>query len=128
MTFKGTKIMVNNVYPGTTHRPTQQIDFYLSGNVRVRAVLSIQPSAIAGQIGDVHLQATEAGSDLLNTIPTPGENLSVFEAGTRAYQYVQSEAQRRRLQLDRVTLEGQEFLEVADVLAIIGRVVPVTVV
>lgn len=69
-----------------------------------------------------------AGSDMLNAIPTTDETLTVFEAGTLAYQYALSEMQCRGVQLDRVELEGEEFIEVADVLAIIGRDVPVTVV
>jgi hypothetical protein len=120
--------MAKNIYPGTTLRPMQQIDFYLSGSVRVRTILLIQPSAATGQIGDVHLEATMAGSDVLNAISTPGGNLTVFQAGVLAYQYAQSEAQRLRVQVNRVEVQGQEFIEVADVVAIIGNVVPVTVV
>lgn len=120
--------MVNNIYPGTTFQPTQQIDFYLSGNTRVRTVLLIQPPSKNGQILDVHLHATLAGGVVLNPIPSSAGLLTVFQAGARAYQYVQSEAQRLQLQLERVEVSGEEFIEATDIKVIIGNIAPVTVI
>lgn len=121
--LRKSRSMVNTVYPGTTQQPMQQIDFFLSGDVRVRANLSMRPSK-TGQVEDVLVEATMAGSDVLNAILS-SENLSVFQAGTLAYRYAQSEAQRLGVQFDRIELQGQEFLEVADVEALTGNVAPV---
>ncbi len=119
--------MVKNVYPETTMQPMQAIDFHLSKGGVVRTVLLICPSAVPSQISRVDVDVTMAGGFELNRLSTAVAYMSVLQAGVLVHQYVQSEAQRLQAQLVLVELEGQEFLEQSDVVAIIGNVAPVKV-
>jgi hypothetical protein len=119
--------MVKNVYPQTTLQPQQKIDFHLTTGEMVRTLLSISPSTVPSQISHVDVDATMAGSPVLNRLSNAGAYLSIMQAGVLAHQYVQGEANRLGAQLKLVELQGEEFLEQADVISIIGNVAPVNV-
>lgn len=103
----------------------QTLDFQLDNKQRVRTVLRPQPNTAGTQVAYVELDASFAGSDVLSRISSATENLSVIQAGVRAVQYAQSEAERLKTQISRAELDGEEFLEMADVVEITGNAFPV---
>ncbi|NIF40107.1 hypothetical protein F3J14_04165 [Burkholderia sp. Tr-862] len=118
--------MTKTTYPNTLLQPTQIIDFLLSNGTRVRAVLTPRPDASRTSVANVDLEYTNAGSAMLVPVPNQGQPRSVLQAGAQAYQIAQREAQRSGLNIDGVQLEGEEFLEVADVEQITANTIPVT--
>ncbi|MFM0616200.1 hypothetical protein PQR37_19225 [Paraburkholderia nemoris] len=75
----------------------------------------------------VDLDYTNAGSTLRIPIASDGQPRSVIQAGVLAYQIAQHEAQRAcGIKIEEAQLEGEEFLERADVEQITGNSMPVT--
>ncbi|OUL86130.1 hypothetical protein [Paraburkholderia hospita] len=119
--------MAKSAYPSTGQQPVQTLDFRLANGARVRTVLKPQPDASGMQVAHVDLDYTNAGSTWLMPIASQGQPRSVFQAGVLAYQIAQHEAQQAGgIGIDEAQLEGEEFLEVADVEQITGNSMPVT--
>lgn len=122
--------MANNTYPDTTLQPLQILDFVLSNGKRVRAMLKPKLGPASGdQVAHVDLECTNAGYSQLSTFDSQGKNRTVMQAGELAYKFAQHEAkQAGGVQIVEILLEGEEFLEKADVERITGNTIPVTVV
>ncbi|CAD6563374.1 hypothetical protein ACFQ3P_43385 [Paraburkholderia sabiae] len=119
--------MAKTTYPSTRQQPVQILDFRLANGARVRTVLKPQPDASGRQVAHVDLDYTNAGSTWLMPVASQGQPRSVFQAGVLAYQIAQHEAQNAGgIGIDEAQLEGEEFLEVADVEQITGNSMPVT--
>lgn len=85
--------------------------------------------ASGDQVAHVDLECTNAGYSQLSTFDSQGKNRTVMQAGELAYKFAQHEAkQAGGVQIVEILLEGEEFLEKADVERITGNTIPVTVV
>lgn len=123
--------MAKNAYPNTTHQPLQTLDFRLANGmrVRVRTMLKPKPDLTRTQVSHVDLDHTNAGCTLLYPIGAQAQTRTVIQAGVLAYQIAQREAhQAGNVKIVEVLLEGEEFLEKADVEEITGNTIPVTVI
>ncbi|WP_186251054.1 hypothetical protein [Burkholderia gladioli] len=119
--------MAKTAYPSTDKQPMQTLDFRLANGAIVRTVLKPQPDASRTQVAHVDLDYTNAGSAWLIPVARQAQPLTVFQAGVLAYQIAQHEAQQAGgICIDEAKLEGEEFLEVADVEQITGNSMPVT--
>ncbi|WP_162877947.1 hypothetical protein [Trinickia diaoshuihuensis] len=119
--------MAKTAYSSTGQQPMQILDFRLANGARVRTVLKPQPDASRTKVAHVDLDYTSAGSTWLMPDASQGQPLTVFQAGARAYQIAQHEAQQAGgISIDEAQLGGEEFLEVADVEQITGNSMPVT--
>ena len=116
-------------YPNTTLQPLQTLDFQLANGKCVRTILKPTPNVTGTHVAHVDLEYTNAGGTSLYPIDNQGQTLTVFQAGVRAYQIAQDEAyQAGNIKIVKILLEGEEFLEQADVEQITGNAIPVTVV
>lgn len=121
--------MAKNAYPNTAQQPLQTMDFRLANNKRVRTMLKPKPNPTRTQVAHVELDHTNAGSTLLYPVGNADQARTVIQAGVLAYQIAQHEAQQAgNIKIVEVLLEGEEFLEKADVEQITGNTIPVTVV
>ncbi|WP_257829838.1 hypothetical protein [Burkholderia glumae] len=119
--------MAKTAYPSTGQQPMQILDFRLGNGARVRTVLKPQPDASRTQVAHVDLDHTNAGGTWLLPVESQGPPRTVFQAGVLAYQIAQHEAQQAGgISIVEAQLEGEEFLEVADVEQITGNSMPVT--
>jgi hypothetical protein len=120
--------MTKNAYPDTTLQPLQMLDFRLGNGKLVRTVLKPQPDSTRTQVAHVDVEYTSAGSTLLTPVASQGQARTVFQAGAFAYQIAQHEAhQAGGITIEEAILEGEEFLEKADVEQITGNTMPVTI-
>ena len=120
--------MAKNKYLTTTPQPIQTLSFHLANKHRVRTILRSHPNSSGTQVAYVDVDGSIVGSAVLSRISSPGTNLTVFQAGVLAFQYAQSEAQRLKTHINGAELEGEEFLEMADVVQLTGKAFLVTVV
>lgn len=112
--------MAKNSYPNDTLQPMQVVDFDLKNGLRVRAILLPQPDQTGSSIASVPLLCAQAGTYSLTPIGLQNPNQSVMEAAKQAWAYAQSEAQRVGTTVESARMQGEEFLEVADLNQITG--------
>ncbi|MBC8641614.1 hypothetical protein IAG25_32845 [Caballeronia sp. EK] len=118
--------MAKTNYPSTTLKPEQILDFNLQDGSRVRIVLQPKPDATGDKVAHVDLDCAQAGTSALTRVGNTGRPRTVFEAGVLAYQFAQKEAQRLGgVAIVGADLQGEEFLELADVQQIVGNSLPV---
>lgn len=114
--------MANNDYPNVTLPPLQRLDFRLANGDLVRTMLKPFPDQERAKVSHVELEDVETGSSL-----SKGRTLTVIQAGSHAYEFAKSVAQRTDGgAIVEAMLEGQEFLEKADVEQITGNAIKVT--
>jgi hypothetical protein len=121
--------MANNTYPLTTLRPRQRLEFCLSNGKKVRTVLLPRPNNAGTRIAHVELDYSMPGSDIFNPIGHEGLPRTLIEAATLAYQIALSQSGKEdSVDIVEVLLEGEQFLERADLEAITGATIPVKVI
>lgn len=119
--------MAKNKFPTTVHEPIQSFYFKLSNSMRVHAMLTPRPDSSGTQVAHVELQCAAAGNDLLMGFTSSSGSWSVTQAAQEAFRYARHEGQRVSATIVAVELEGQEFLEVADIVQIVGPGIQVSV-
>jgi hypothetical protein len=121
--------MAKNTYPLTTLLPVQKLDFRLSNGMKVRTVLMPRPNAASTKIAHVEIDYAGPGSEIFNPIGHEGIPRTVLEAASLAYQIAQSQTCRGEgFSIVEVLLEGEEFVERADMEKILGTAIPVKLV
>jgi len=120
--------MAKTQYPGTSLQPMQVLDFVLSGNQLVRAVFLPRPDQTGTTVGHVTLACIPAGMVEQVAMPSQPMPQSLEAAAELAFAFAQSEAARVNAKIVSARLQGQEFLEQADVEKITSGAVTVTLV
>lgn len=118
--------MAKNNFPGTTLQPMQVLDFILGDNQRVRAVFLPQPDQTGMTVGHVALACVHAGCNQEVPMPQQTRPQSITQAAQLAYRFAQAEAHRVNTTIALANLQGDEFLEVADLEQITSNAFPVT--
>jgi hypothetical protein len=120
--------MAKNAYPLTTLMPLQKVNFRLANGQSVRVLLMPQPDRSGTQIEHVEMDYAEAGSTLFVAVGHEGQRRSVTEAAEMAWQIALSQARRAGgTGIAEILLEGEEFLEKADIEKLTGPTIPVTI-
>lgn len=120
--------MAKNTYPLTTLRPRQQLEFRLSNGKKVITVLMPRPNTAGTKIAHVEVDYTAPGNEILHPVGHEGIPRTVLQAATLAYQVALSQGCKAAgVGIIEVLLEGEEFLERADMEAITCGAIPVTV-
>ena len=119
--------MVKNAYPCTTHRPVQVLDFVLQNDMVVRAEFSPEPSVTqADVVGHVEIEVTMGDDSTQVPLPPQSRPQTMLVACGQAYQFAESQSNRIGSPIIEARLQGEEFLEVSDVVQITGNAFPVT--
>lgn len=119
--------MAKTAYPtGTTHKPAQTLDIMLANGLKVRGELIMVPNGAQTQVAHVDLKVTDAGQIMLHPVAHNGQPRSIIDAVTIVWQKAQHEANRLNTTTASAAIQGEEFAEVADVVAVSGNTVPVT--
>lgn len=121
--------MAKNTYPNTGQEPCQSVNFTFVNGLKMTATLFPQPDYSRTKVNNVELFVTAAGVTLNSRMSKQNQNqkLTVYEAGELAFKCAESEATRIDSPISEVSLEGQEFLEISDILRISNNHLPVTV-
>lgn len=112
-------------FPSTTLQPMQVLDFILGDNQRVRAVLLPQPDQTGMMVGHVALACVPAGFNEEVPMPRQTRPQSITQAAQLAFEFAQAGAARMKTTIASANLQGEEFLEIADVEQITFNAFPV---
>lgn len=119
--------MANNTYPLTTMMPLQQVNFRLENGRSVNVQLMPQPDISGTKVGHVEIDYTEPDSPLFIAIGHEGQRRSLTQAAALAWQIGLSQADAGTTHITEVRLQGEEFLERADIEKLAGPAIPVTI-
>lgn len=119
--------MARNIYPLTTLRPLQHLDFLLENGQSVRIVLMPQPDTSGRHIAHVDMDYAAPGSTDFTAIGHEGQRRSVLQAAQLAWQIALGQAHKAgAARITAIRLQGEEFLEKTDMELLAGAQIPVT--